>query len=60
VACTEAGMRPPLRPILNELPPAASSSHQGLTLVHLRAQLEQLQNTLMSSVGVYGGQKSSS
>jgi hypothetical protein len=31
---------------------------QGLTLVHVTAQLEQLQVALMSSVGVYGGQKS--
>jgi hypothetical protein len=33
---------------------------QGLTLVHIRAQLEQLQDTFMSQVGSYGGQKSSS
>jgi len=33
---------------------------QGLTLVHVRVQLEQLQDTLMSYVGLYGGQKSPS
>jgi hypothetical protein len=33
---------------------------QGLTLVHVRAQLEQLQDTVMMCVGLYGGQKSSS
>jgi hypothetical protein len=33
---------------------------QGLTLVHVRAQLEQFQDTLMSQVGLYGDQKSSS
>ena len=37
---------------------ARSSVHQGLTLVDVRAQLEQLQDTFM--VGLYGGQKSSS
>ena len=36
------------------------SAWQGLTLVHVRAQLEQLQYTFMSSVGLHGGQKSSS
>jgi len=33
---------------------------QGLTLVHIRAQLEQLQDTFMNYVGLYSGQKSSS
>ena len=33
---------------------------QGLTLVHIRAQLEQLQDTFMSQVWFNGGQKSSS
>jgi hypothetical protein len=33
---------------------------QGLTLVYVRTQLEQLQDTFMSKVGSYGGQKSSS
>jgi hypothetical protein len=32
---------------------------QGLTLVRVRAQHEQLQDTFMSKVGIYGGQKSS-
>jgi len=36
------------------------SQWQGLTLVDVRAQLEQLQDTFMSSVGLYGGQNSSS
>jgi hypothetical protein len=33
---------------------------QGLTLVHVRAQLEQLQDTFMSEAGLHGGQKRSS
>jgi len=33
---------------------------QGRTLVHVRAQLEQLQDTFMSKVGLYDGHKSSS
>ena len=33
---------------------------QGLTLVHVRAQHEQLQDTFTSQVGFYGEQKSSS
>jgi hypothetical protein len=33
---------------------------QGLTLVHVGAQLEQLQDTFMSYVGFYGARKSSS
>jgi hypothetical protein len=33
---------------------------QGLTLVHVRAQFEQLQDTFMSEVGLHGGRKSSS
>ena len=37
----------------------ASAGGQGLALVHVRAQLEQLQDILMSKVGLYGGQKSS-
>jgi len=36
------------------------AERQGLTLVHVRAQLEQLQDTFMSQVGFHGGQKSSS
>ena len=36
------------------------AASQGLTLVHVRAQLEQLQATFMSSVGLSGGQQSSS
>jgi hypothetical protein len=32
---------------------------QGLTFVHVRAQLEQLQDTFMGSVGLHGGQESS-
>ena len=42
---------------------AQSMSQSGayrLTLVHARAQLEQLQDTFMSQVGLHGGQKSSS
>jgi hypothetical protein len=37
-----------------------AGSRQGLTLVHVRAQLEQLQDTFMSYFGSYGGQRSSS
>ena len=37
----------------------ASAVKQGLTLVHIRAQLEQLQDTFTSRVGLYVGQKSS-
>ena len=37
-----------------------SPSEQGLTLVHIRAQLEQLKDTFMSEAGLHGGQKSSS
>jgi len=33
---------------------------QGLTLVHVRAQLEQLQGTFLNYLGLYGGQRSSS
>ena len=33
---------------------------QGLTLVHVRAQLEPLQDTFVSQFGSYGGQRSSS
>jgi hypothetical protein len=33
---------------------------QGLTLVHVRAQLEQLQDTFMTEVRLYGRHKSSS
>jgi hypothetical protein len=33
---------------------------QGLRLVHVRAQLEQLQDTFMNEVGLPGGHKSSS
>jgi hypothetical protein len=36
-----------------------SASKQGLTLVHVRAQLEQLQDTFMNEVKLNGGQKSS-
>jgi hypothetical protein len=36
------------------------AARQGLTIVHVRAQLEQLQDTFMSQVGLHGGQKSSS
>jgi hypothetical protein len=38
----------------------AADTGQGLTLVHVRAQLEQLQDTFMSQVGFYGGQRCSS
>jgi len=31
---------------------------QGRTLGHFRAQLERLQDTFMSQVGLHGGQKS--
>jgi hypothetical protein len=33
---------------------------QGLALVHIRAQLEQLQDTVMSQPWSFGGQKSAS
>ena len=32
-----------------------TNGSQGLTLVHIRAQLEQLQDTIMSQVGLYIG-----
>jgi len=38
---------------------APASHGRGLTLVHVRAQLEQLQDTFMSESGSYGGQKRS-
>ena len=38
----------------------STPSTQGLTLVHVRAQLEQLQDTFMTYCGSYGGRKSSS
>ena len=38
----------------------AHAAQQGLTLVHVRAQLEQLQDTFMNYFGLYGGQRSSS
>jgi len=44
----------------DSLASGSSTATQGLTLVHGRAQLEQLQDTLISSVGSYGGKKSSS
>ena len=40
--------------------PGGAAVGQGLTLVHVRAQLEELQDTFMSYVGSYGGQQSSS
>ena len=39
---------------------SGAAMRQGLTLVHVRAQLKQLQDTFMSKVGLYGGQRSSS
>jgi len=33
-------------------------TRQGLTLVHVRAQLEQLLDTFNCSFGLYGGQRS--
>ena len=38
---------------------ALRQRRQGLRLVHVRAQLEQLQDTFMGQVGLHGGQKSS-
>jgi hypothetical protein len=38
----------------------AAAAEHGLTLVHVKAELEQLQDTFMSEVGLYGGQKRSS
>jgi len=39
---------------------ARSAGRQGLTLVHVGAQLEQLQDTFTSQVGSCGGHKNSS
>jgi hypothetical protein len=39
---------------------ARVTPRQGLTLVHVIAQLEQLQDTFLRQVGLHGGQKSSS
>jgi len=38
----------------------STTTRQGLTLVHVRAQLQQLQDTFTSQIELYGGQKSSS
>jgi len=37
------------------LAPGKESVKQGRTLVHVTAQLEQLPDTFMSYVGLYGG-----
>jgi hypothetical protein len=41
-----------------DVSPVFSAAAQGLTLVHVRAQLKQLQDTFMSELGLYGGESS--
>jgi len=51
----------PAREVTVDLPAGVEEGQrQGFTLVHVRAQLQQLQDTCMSHVGLHGGQKSSS
>jgi hypothetical protein len=40
--------------------PGELPGDQGLTLVHVRAQLERLQDTFMGEAGLHGGQNNSS
>jgi hypothetical protein len=47
-----------MRPV-TEWTAVVNASEQGLTFVHIRAQLEQLQDTFMDEVGSHGGQRSS-
>jgi hypothetical protein len=55
------GGRGAVRQVLHRRRGVEQRAHsQGLTLVRVRAQLEQLQVTFMSQFGLCGGQRSSS